>query len=208
MSEDLNQLMSVLGNEEFIRRLRGLIESSGRNDCREERSEIERLKAELAEKERELEYVKKFTRELIRQIPRPAFVLFMNRDGVIEYINEYAAEIYGTDISQMIGKKPSELARNLAAGGKTFVELAFENRMRIEGKEGFLEARTGKQLPILTSCAPVYVDGEFAGMIDFFIDITEQKRKEEEVKKTYELIKEIFKNLPDLRNLCWRRWLD
>ena len=196
MGEDLNQLMSVLGNEEFIRRLRGLIESSGRNDCREERSEIERLKAELAEKERELERVKKFTRELIRQIPRPAFVLFMNRDGVIEYINEYAAEIYGTDISQMIGKKPSELARNLAAGGKTFVELAFENRMRIEGKEGFLETKTGKQLPILTSCAPVYVDGEFAGMIDFFIDITEQKRKEEEVKKTYELIKEIFKNLP------------
>ncbi len=197
MDEELNQLLSTLGNDEVVQRLRTLMENTSRKgDCKEEKSEIERLKAELAEKERELEKTKKFVGELIRQIPKPAFVLFMNKDGVIEYINEYAAEIYGTDISEMIGKKPSELASNVAAGGRTFVELAFEKKMKVEGKEGFLEVKTGKAMPILTSCAPVYVDGEFAGMIDFFIDITEQKRKEEEARKAYELVREVFKNLP------------
>ncbi|WP_202320704.1 methyl-accepting chemotaxis protein, partial [Archaeoglobus neptunius] len=197
MNEELNQLLSTLGNEEVVQRLRMLMENTAkRGDCREEKSEIERLKALLAEKERELERTRKFISELIRQIPRPAFVLFLNRDGVIEYINEYAAEIYGGDVSDLIGRRPSEVARNLAAGGKTFVELAFENKMKIEGKEGFLEVKTGKSMPILTSCAPIYVDGEFAGMVDFFIDITEQKRKEEEAKRAYELVKEVFKNLP------------
>lgn len=125
------------------------------NDCSKERKEIEYLKAKLAEKEREVERMKKFTAELIKAIPKPAFVLYLNKNGVIEYINSYAAEIYGGDISELIGKKPSEIAKNLAAGGKTFVELAFENKMKIEGKEGFLEVK-GKSMPILTSCAPVY----------------------------------------------------
>ena len=197
MNEELKQLLSTLGNEEAVAKLRTLMEESVKSsDCSDERAEIERLKAELAEKDRELEWLRKFIAEMIRQIPKPAFVLFLNREGVIEYVNNYAAEVYGADASEMIGKRPSELARNLAAGDKTIVELAFENKMKIEGKEGFLEVKTGKSMPILTSCAPVYVDGNFVGMVDFFIDITEQKRKEEEAKRAYELIREVFKNLP------------
>ncbi len=197
MNEELNQLLSTLGNEEVVAKLKALMEKTAKSrDCSDEQKEIERLRAQLAEKERELERMKRFTAELIRQIPKPAFVLFLNKDGIIEYINDYAAEVYGADASEMIGKRPSELARNLAAGGKTMVELAFENKMKIEGKEGFLEVKTGKSMPILTSCAPVYIDGEFVGMVDFFIDITEQKRKEEEAQKAYNLVREVFKNLP------------
>ncbi|WP_290623210.1 MULTISPECIES: methyl-accepting chemotaxis protein [unclassified Archaeoglobus] len=196
MNEELNQLLSVLGNDESVVKLKALVEKAAKSDCKEEREKIEMLKEQLTEKEMELERMKKFINELIRQIPKPAFVLFLNRQGVIEHINEYAAEVYGGDVADLVGKRPSEIAKNLAAGGKTFVELAFENKMKIEGKEGFLEVKTGKSMPILTSCAPVYVDGEFAGMIDFFIDITEQKKKEEEVKRAYELVKEVFKNLP------------
>ncbi|AAB90198.1 methyl-accepting chemotaxis protein [Archaeoglobus fulgidus] len=199
MNDELANLISALGDEEAVSRLKSLLEGSKKppdSDCKEEREEIEELRRKLAETERELEKTKKFVRELVRQIPKPAFVLFLNKDGIIEYINEYAAEVYGAEISEMIGRKPSELASNVAAGGKTFVELAFENKMKIEGKEGFLEVKTGKAMPILTSCAPVYVDGEFEGMVDFFIDITEQKKREEEAKKAYELIKEVFRNLP------------
>ncbi|WP_456469421.1 methyl-accepting chemotaxis protein [Archaeoglobus sp.] len=197
MDDEIMSLLSTLGNDETVARLKSFLERTAKsNDCSEERKELEKLKAKLEEKEKELERMRKFTAELIKSIPKPAFVLYLNSDGVIEYINDYAAEIYGGDVSELIGKKPSEVAKNLAAGGKTFVEIAFENKMKIEGKEGFLEVKTGKSMPILTSCAPVYVDGEFQGMIDFFIDITEQKKKEEEVKKAYELVKEIFKNLP------------
>ncbi|MBO8180633.1 MAG: PAS domain S-box protein, partial [Archaeoglobus sp.] len=200
MDEELSNLISALGDDDAVARLKSLLESSKAGsksgDCRKEKEEIEELRRKLAETERELERTKKFVGELVRQIPKPAFVLFLNKDGVIEYINEYAAEIYGAELSEMIGKRPSDLASNVAAGGKTFVELAFEKKMKIEGKEGFLEVKTGKAMPILTSCAPVYVDGEFAGMVDFFIDITEQKRREEETKKAYELVREVFKNLP------------
>ncbi len=195
---EFEDVASFLRDEETVKKLKSILESakSSKSDCEEERKELEALKAKLAEKERELSRLKKFVFELIRQIPKPAFVLFLNRDGVIEYINEYAAEVYGGSIEDLIGKRPSDVARNLAAGGKTFVEIAFENRMRVEGKEGFLEVKTGKAMPILASCAPVYIDGEFAGMVDFFIDITEQKRKEEEARKAYELIREVFRNLP------------
>ncbi len=198
MDDELANLISALGDEEAVSRLKSLLEGSKAKlgDCREEKEEIEKLRQKLAETERELERTKKFVSELIRQIPKPAFVLFLNKDGFIEYINEYAAEIYGASISEMVGKRPSDLARNLAAGGKTFVELAFENKMKIEGKEGFLEVVTGKSMPILTSCAPIYIDDEFVGMVDFFIDITEQKKKEEEARKAYNLIREVFRNLP------------
>lgn len=192
MDEGIANLMSILSNEEVVARLRSLL-GEPKENCNKE---IERLKQQLAEKEKELQKMKKFAAELIRQIPKPAFVLFLNKNGVIEYINDYAAEVYGGSVSDLVGKRPSEIAKNLAAGGKTLVELAFENKTRIEGKEGFLEVKTGKSMPILTSCAPVYIDGEFEGMVDLFIDITEQKKKEEEVKKAYELVKEVFKNLP------------
>jgi len=204
MNEELNQILSTLGNDEVAQKLRALMENTLREgDCREEKSEIERLRAELAEKERELERTKKFAGELIRQIPKPALVLFLNKDGVIEYVNEYLAEVHGGDVSEVIGKRPSELASNEAAGGKTVVELAFEKKMKIEGKEGFLKFKTGKSMPILSSCAPVYVDGEFMGMVDIFIDITElkekekeAKEKEEEVRKALELVNEVFKKMP------------
>jgi len=133
MDREIADLMSALSNEEAVAKLKSLLGAS-KDNCKEE---IEKLKQQLAEKEKELQKMKKFTAEIIRQIPKPAFVLFMNRDGVIEYINDYAAEVYGGSISDLIGKRPSELAKNLAAGDKTLVEIAFENRAKMKVKRDF-----------------------------------------------------------------------
>jgi len=149
--------------------------------------EVEELRQKLVEKEKEFERAKKFVRELVRRIPKPVFILFVNKDGVVEYINEYAAKVFGADsIDDAIGKRPSELATNVAAGGRTFIELALENRTTIEGKEGRLKIATGETIPILSSCAPVYIADEFGGVVCSFVDISEQKQKERQIQEIFD----------------------
>jgi len=154
----------------------------GNGKLKELEAEVKRLKLELERRD-------KYIRELIRQIPAPAFFLVLDEEGRIKYVNEYVAKIYGGDVEDLIGRKPSEIAKNKAAEGSTLVELAFEKKLKIEGKEGFLEVENGVSMPILTSCAPIFIDDEFSGMVDFFIDISKMKEKER-------LVEELFEKIP------------
>lgn len=65
MDEEVSNLISALGNEEAIERLKSLLREP-KEDCK---GEIERLKQQLAEKERELQKMKKFTASSFDRYP-------------------------------------------------------------------------------------------------------------------------------------------
>ncbi|MDK2795086.1 MAG: methyl-accepting chemotaxis protein, partial [Archaeoglobaceae archaeon] len=175
MEEDMQKIMGLLSNEEFVNKFKEVISTKQKSDGGGD--------------------AKKFFEAIIRQIPKPAIILFVNKNGIIEYINEYAAEIYGNSVAEMVGKRPSDLVKNKMAGGKTFVEMALEQKTRIEGVEAVLEFK-GQQKPVIVSCAPVYTDGDFIGMTVVLIDITEQKRREEEARNALEFVKQMVLNMP------------
>jgi len=193
--EDMQKFMSLFGNEEFLKKLKSVLEPSN--------GEIEKLKKELEEKEKELEKAKKFLEQLFRSIPKPVFIYFVDKNGRIKYVNNYALEFYGKSAEEVIGFRPSEIFRDptgkrtlAEAGMKTMIETALENGgLKVEGIETSINTDKGV-FHILTSCAPVRLNGDLEGMVGFFVDVTPIKKKEEEAKGAYALLGEIFKNMP------------
>ncbi|MEM0088558.1 MAG: methyl-accepting chemotaxis protein [Archaeoglobaceae archaeon] len=197
--DDMQKLVNLFGNEEFLKRLKSILDSTDSKD----KEEVARLRKALEEKEKELEKMKKFLEHLFSSVPKPVFFYFIDKDGKIKYVNSYTLEFYGKSASEVIGFRPSEIfkdptgQRTLAeAGLKTIIETALERGgIKVEGIETAINTEKGL-FHILTSCAPVRINGELEGMVGFFVDVTPIKTKEEEAKKAYELVKEIIKNMP------------
>ncbi|MDI9643037.1 MAG: methyl-accepting chemotaxis protein [Archaeoglobales archaeon] len=186
--DDMQKIISLFGNEEFLRKFRSILESTGGGD-----GEVAKLKKALEERDRELEKTKKFTFELIKQIPKPLFFFFLNKEGRIEYANLNSAEFYGVKLDEIIGKTPTELG--LGGGKKAFAEIALEKGIKVEGKELTMPTNIGEMHTIM-SFSPVYISGEIVGLVGYYMDIRELKKREEEAKKAFQMVKEIIKAMP------------
>ncbi|MEM0330561.1 MAG: methyl-accepting chemotaxis protein [Archaeoglobaceae archaeon] len=196
--DDMQKIMSLFGNEEFLRKFKSLLESSGGGD-----GELARLKRTLEEKEKELERTKKFIEQVFYNVPKPMFFYFIDREGKLRYVNSHTLEFSGRSRDEVIGFRPSDIfkdptgQRTLAeAGMKTMIETALEKGgIKIENIETQVNTDKGV-MHILTSCAPVRVNGELEGMVGFFVDVTPIKKREDEAREAYALIGEVIKNMP------------
>lgn len=197
--DDIQKIVNLFGNEEFLKRFKAVLDSADVKD----KEEVAKLRKALEEKEKELEKTKKFLEQIFSSVPKPVFFYFIDREGRLRFVNSYTLEFYGKSASEVIGLRPSELFRDptgqrtlAEVGMKTMIEMALEKGgLRVEGVETTINTEKGL-FHILTSCAPVRVNGELEGMVGFFVDVTPIKAKEEEAKRAYELIKEIIKNMP------------
>ncbi|MCX8172533.1 MAG: PAS domain-containing protein, partial [Archaeoglobaceae archaeon] len=195
--EDMQKIMSLFGNEEFVKKFKSIFEESSGD------GEVAKLRKMLEEKEKELEKTKKFIEQIFSSVPKPLFFHFVDKDGKIRYVNNYTLEFYGKSLKEFIGSKPSELFKDptgqktlAEAGMKTVIETALEKGgIKIESVEARLTTEKGS-VHIISSCAPVHVNGDFEGMVGFYVDVTPIKKREEEAKKAYEMVKEIIKAMP------------
>jgi len=185
--DEMQKIINLFGNEEFVKRFRTIIENSKSDE------EVEKLRKMLEEKDRELERTKRFLFELARQIPKPLFFFYLNKEGRIELANEYSATAYGLRLEDILGKTPTELG--LGGGKKAYAEVALEKGFKVEGKEVTAITESGPVHTIM-SFAPVYLDGEKMGLVGYYINVTELKRREEEARRAFEMVKEIIKAMP------------
>ncbi|MEM4497144.1 MAG: PAS domain S-box protein, partial [Archaeoglobaceae archaeon] len=207
----VEELTSLLQNEETLNKLKILLESvKERENDKKLEERVAELEKKLVEKEKELEIknreaerLRKFVETIFWSVPKPICIYFLDKNGKLRYFNEYVLKLFNKKKEDVIGFAPSEIfyapdgKRRLAdVGLKTNIEIALEKGgLTVEGIEAALNTEIGK-IPILTSCGPVRIDGELEGMVGFFVDISSIKEKEEEIKKAYELVNNIFKNLP------------
>lgn len=185
--DDMQKIINLFGNEEFVKRFKAILENSGGD---EEKGKLRKM---LEEKERELERTKKFLFEFVKQIPEPLFFFYLNKEGKIELANLHSAEFYGVKLEDIIGKTPTELG--LGGGKKAFAEVALEKGIKVVGKELTMPTNLGAMHTIM-SFAPLYINGEKFGLIGYYMDIREVKKREEEAKKAFEITKEIIKAMP------------
>ncbi|MDK2875930.1 MAG: methyl-accepting chemotaxis protein, partial [Archaeoglobaceae archaeon] len=166
----------------------------------EREREIERLREEIQNKTKEVEKARelqKMFEAIFKTIPKPFYLFFVGRDGRLRYINNAASEIFQRKVEDMIGRRPSELfygdkdrTRTLAeVGGKTLIEKAIERGgLAYEAQETTYILPKG-EIKVVASGAPVMVDGEFVGMIGFFVDVTNLKEQEAAARKALEAAK-------------------
>jgi methyl-accepting chemotaxis protein len=155
--------------------------------------EIETLRNSLEEKEIEIEREKKAAKQayklielIAKEIPSPVYFVFTNKEGRIAYANTEMAKLAGfDDVSDIIGKRPSEL---FAVKGKTIAEIVVETAEPILNKEVPIELINGRKMFALVSCVPLFIDGELAGSLGVFTDIT---RIHNQAKEMEELVNKI-----------------
>jgi len=105
---------------------------------------------------------------------------------LIKFSNNNAAKLAGRERAEdVVGLKPTDIAvihKDYMDNARKLVD-AIKNRKRIENVELKLVSKDGREFFASASVYPVYVDGEFAGYIEVFTDISEIKEKERELQE-------------------------
>jgi len=159
------------------------------NDCSKEREKIEYLKTKLIEKEKEIGFLKEIFKNM------PAYVVFIDEKGVIRYANNNVAKLAGFDsVDEIVGLKLEDVVvvhEDYIEKAKELVK-AIKNKEKVGNIELKLVPKDGEPFIASVSVYPVYVNGEFVGYIELFYDISDLKRKEDELESIIEGIPDAF----------------
>jgi len=136
---------------------------------------------ERKERERQIE-------ALVENTTNPTFI--KDRDGTYEFVNQAAAEVFGLDAEEMVGKRDDDLfdpdsAATLIADDervqKSGERLRDERVLTVDGEEHvFLDDK----YPYRDS------DGSILGVMGISRDITDRKERERELERTMNLLEQ------------------
>ncbi|MFB3763639.1 MAG: PAS domain S-box protein [Methanotrichaceae archaeon] len=126
-------------------------------------------------------------------------IIIVDAEFRTTYVNDKFVEMLGYRPEEMIGKDIIDFY------DKEYVAAALSKRehsRRNGAKDRFefkLIRRDGSSLWVMVNTSPILdIDGEFAGSLGMFTDITERKRMEEELKMSEEKSRLLIKHAPSM----------
>jgi PAS domain S-box-containing protein len=153
-------IQKPMDNEEFMASIRRCLERRRLDE------EINRLK-ELNER-------------IVKQMNEG--IIIQDAEGTMTFTNPKAEEMLGYQEGQLVGVHWSKL---VAPGDMEKVEEGMKEWRK--GKEGKYECtllgKDGKEIPVLNTVSPLMDNGIYAGLLCAFIDISERKKAEDEMKR-------------------------
>jgi PAS domain S-box-containing protein len=123
-------------------------------------------------------------------------VVVQDTDGLYTFVNPAAASLFGYAPEEMIGQHWTHFTpKDLWA----FVEQVDERRHQGQSDryEAEIKTKAGMRVPVLVSGRPRYENGEFAGTIAVFTDISERKRAEVALQQSNAQFRALFEASPD-----------
>ncbi len=131
--------------------------------------------------ERELQSQRGFAEQLVDLMGQGLTVT--NADGYFEFVNPAYAKLFGYETKDLIGKTPSEVSIP-----EDHEMLTTQRSLRKIGKtstyRSHLKRADGIVAPVLITGVPREYNGKFEGTIAVITDLSEQKRIEEELRRT------------------------
>lgn len=182
--------------------------AGGQDEIAEVARSLEGLTQAVAEHTREREIREKALRESeakIREITSAVAngLCVLDRQGNLAFVNPEAERLLGWRAEEIIGKNAHEmLCYKTPDGASNSIEscgvsIAFNTGVTYRSHEERLVCRDGAFLPVSISASPIYQDGEIAGMVLAFQDISELKRAEAALKKSEADFQAILDNMHD-----------
>ncbi len=130
----------------------------------------------------------------------PMAVVLLNDSGKVEQVNKGFEEMFGYTLPELVGKSINDfiVPDELTHEGVDLNNLISNHR--VVSLETLRRHRTGKIISVILYGMPVMLDNQTIGIYGVYIDITERKRVEEELKvRNTELDNFVYKVSHDLR---------
>lgn len=136
--------------------------------------------------EEALRQSEEFSSTLLRNAPYPLLVL--NADTSIKYVNPALEELSGFTMAEVFGMKAPYPWWTKETWDKT--SRAFHTALNkgAVGKEELFQKKNGERFWVNINATPVIIDGEYKYYLANWVDITERKRMEQELKEKSRLL--------------------
>lgn len=146
--------------------------------------------AELAEKMRQIEKAEKRQRLILENSPVPMMIVDTGH-GIVE-INDSALSLMNRRREDVVGEKCDCVLR-LAPDHKCPV---FDEKNNLDYSERVLVNSRGEEIPILKRAVPIEMEGETL-LLEAFVDISDQKRAEKEMKSAHDFLQTVIDSISD-----------
>ncbi|MBC7195154.1 MAG: GGDEF domain-containing protein, partial [Caldisericia bacterium] len=132
-----------------------------------------------------IEDIIRYSEEAFRSLfyNNPEALVFLDKDGTVIDINQKFTELFGYTLEEIKGKDLNKgfiVPDELIEEGKKLDEIALKTGYI--NFESVRRKKDGTLIPVLISGSPVIINGEVKGIIGLYIDLTEKKKREEELK--------------------------
>ena len=136
--------------------------------------------------EEALRQSEEFSSTLLRNAPYPLLVL--NGDTSIKYVNPALEELSGFTMAEVFGRKAPYPWWTKETWDKTSQDFSTAWRGGAIGKEELFQKKSGERFWVNINSAPVVVDNEHKYYLANWVDITERKQMERELKEKSRLL--------------------
>ncbi len=124
-------------------------------------------------------------------------IIITGVDGSINYVNEAFEKLYGYKKEEVIGKNPRIIKSGLMP--RSTYELFWKTVIRKKTFNGELinKAKNGRLINVRVSVNPIISNGEIIGFLGIQTDITEMKKKSEQIIQSEKRYQSMVNNLRD-----------
>ncbi len=140
--------------------------------------------------EEALQASEEFSSILLSNAPYPLFVI--NADTSIKYVNPALEKLSGFSLAEVIGKKVPYPWWTEETWQKTKSDFEEAMRKGAKGREELFKKKNGERFWVSIYATPIVIDGEYKYYLANWVDITERKRWEEELRETRDYLEKLL----------------
>ncbi len=156
------------------------------------------LSRELRKQER-MEHQLEYERDI-----SPVAIMVFDLQGLITYVNLQAEKVIGQPRAEIVGKtydvslwKSTDYDGNPIASDYPNLKKMIETHQTVFGIQQTMEVASGKRILVECNLAPIFDRaGTMTGAISIFVDVTEAKKQEKQLRENEEHFRLLFNNNP------------
>ncbi len=160
----------------------------------EQNLKLVREAAERKQMEEELRQSGEYSSTILNNAPNP--MLVTNPDSSIGYVNPAFEALTGFSLSELIDQKApypwwtEETIERIEEGHlKAF-------RQGVKAREQLFKKKNGERFWVNVSGTPIMIDGQFKYYLASWVDITERRKMEEELRQSEERLAQLYDEAP------------